>query len=104
VIINEDDLCENWADPCAPSGGRSHPCDRNHNDNVEGEEDTLGGKKGTGKGKGTKHKKGNGNGKWMAIGNGKGIDTQTPGGDDISSAIAWQLQKKWYEPDSNTEG
>ena len=42
--------------------------------------------------------KGNGNGK------GRGIVKQTPGGDDISRAVAVQLQKEMYEADSDTEG
>jgi len=39
-------------------------------------------------------------------GNGKvkGIVKQTPGGDDISRAIALQLQREMYEADSDTEG
>jgi len=44
---------------------------------------------GKGKGKG----KGKGNGKW------ENIVEQTPGGDDISRAIALQLQKEMYEAD-----
>jgi hypothetical protein len=57
-IINEDNDDDNWADPGAPSGGRSRPSDGNHNDHGEGDEDTQGGEKGTGKGKGTKDGKG----------------------------------------------
>jgi hypothetical protein len=105
-IINEDDDDENWADPGAPSGGRSRSGDGHDNDNGEGEEDTLGGEKGTGKGKGTKDGKGKGKGqgkgKWK--GKGKGIVKQTPGGVDISRAVALQLQKERYEADSDTEG
>jgi hypothetical protein len=82
-IIDEDDDDENWADPGAPSGGRSRPGDDNDNDDGEGEEDTQGGEKGTGKGKGTKDGKGKGKGKGK--GNGKGI-------------------VKLYESDSDTEG
>ena len=39
-------------------------------------------------------------------GNGKGrvIVQQTPGGDDISHAVALQLQNEMYEADSDTEG
>jgi len=36
-IIDEDDDDDNWADPGAPSGGRSHPSDSNDNDDSEGE-------------------------------------------------------------------
>jgi len=57
-IIDEDVDDENWADPGAPSGGRSRPGNGNDNDYGEGEEDTQGGDKGTVKGKGTKDRKG----------------------------------------------
>jgi len=103
-IIDEDDDDENWADPGAPTGGRSRPGDGNDNDNGEGEEDTQGGEKGTGKGKGTKDVKGKGEGKGKENGNGKGIVKRTPGGDDISRAVALQLQKERYQADSGTEG
>jgi len=103
-IIDADDDDENWADPGVPSGGRSHPGDGNDNDNGEGEEDTQGGGKGTGKGKGTKDGKGIGMGKGKGNGKGKGIVKQTAGGDDISRAIALQLQKQRYEADSSMEG
>jgi hypothetical protein len=84
-IIDEDDDDENWADPGAPSGGRSHPGDDNDNDDCKGEEDTQGGEKGTGNGKGTKDGKGKGQGKGKGNGKGKGI-------------------VKLYEADSDTEG
>jgi len=111
-IINEDDDDDNWADPRAPSGGRSHPSDGNDNDDSEGEEYTQSGEKGTGKGKGTKDGKGKGKGKSTKEGKGKGkgngkgngIVKQTPGGDDIARAVATQLQKEMYEADSDTEG
>ena len=103
-IIDEDDDDENWADPGAPGGGRSCPGDDNDNDNGEGEENTQGSVKGTGKGKGTKDGKGKGKatedgkgkGKGKGKGNdkGKGIVKQTPGGNDISRAIALQLQRQ----------
>jgi hypothetical protein len=48
-IIDEDDDNNNWADPCAPSGGRSLPGDGNDNDNGESEEDTQDGETWTGK-------------------------------------------------------
>jgi hypothetical protein len=113
-ITDEDDDDENWADPRGPSGGRSRPGEGNDNDDSEGEEDTQGGEKGTGKGKGTKDGKGKGkgtgNGKATEEGNGKGnckgnaIDEQTPGGDDNSRAVELQLQQEMYQADSETEG
>jgi len=57
---------------------------------------------GKGKGKG----KGNTTEEWK--GNGKGKEKimvkQTPGGVDISRAVALQLQKEMYEADRDTEG
>jgi len=103
-IINEDDDDDNWADPGAPSGGRSHPGDGNNNDISESEEDTQGAEKGTGKGKGTKDGKGKGKGKGKGNGKGKGIVKRTPGGDDISCAVALQLQKQMSEADLDKEG
>jgi len=75
-IIDKDNDDDDWADPGASSRGRSHPGDGNDNDDGESEEDTQGGEKGSGKGKGTKDGKGkgkateDGKGKWK--GNGKG--------------------------------
>jgi len=75
-----------------------------------------GGGKGTIKEKGTKDGKGQGKGKGkrkgkaMDEGKGKGnskekgIVKQTPGWDDISHAVALQLQKEIYEADSDMEG
>ena len=73
-----------------------------------------GGEKGTGKGKGTKDGKGKGKvkgkgkateeGKGKGNGKGKGIVKQSPGGDDISGAVALLLQTEMYEADSDTEG
>jgi len=103
-IIDEDDDNENWADPRAPSHGRSRPGNSDDNDKGEGEEDMQGGEKGIGKGKGTKDGKGKGKGKGKGNGKGKGIVKQTPGGDDISRAVALQLQKERYEADSDMEG
>ena len=111
-IIDEDDDDDNWADPGAPSGGRSRPSDGNDHDDSEGEEDTQGGEKGTGKGNGTNDGKGKGKGKATEEGKGKGkgkrkgkgIIKQTPGGDDNSCAVAVQLQKEMYEADLDTEG
>jgi hypothetical protein len=40
----------------------------------------------------------------MGNGKGKGTVKQTPWGDDISRAIALQLQKKRYEADLGMEG
>jgi hypothetical protein len=48
------------------------------------------------KGKAMEEEKGNGNSK------GKGIVKQTPGGDNISRAVALQLQKEMHEADSDT--
>jgi hypothetical protein len=103
-MIDEDDDDENWADPGAPSGGRSRPGDGHDNDNGEGKEDTQGGEKGTGNGKETKDGKGKGKGQGKRNGKGKGIVKQTPGGDDISRAVALQLQKERYQADLGTEG
>ena len=72
-IIDEDDDDENWADPRAPSSGRSCPGNGNDNDNGEGEEDAQCGEKGTGKGKGTKDGKRKGKGKGKGNGKGKRI-------------------------------
>jgi len=110
-----DDDDENWADSGAPSCGRSCPRDGNGNDNDMGEEDTEGGEIVTGKengthdGKGIGKRKGNGMGKVMEEGKGKGNGTgkgivePTAGGDDISRAIALQLQRAMYEADSDME-
>jgi hypothetical protein len=110
-IIDEDVDDDNWADTGGPSGGRSCPGHGIDNHDSEGEEDTQGGEKGTGKGKGTKDGKGKGKGmateegKGKGNGIGKGIAKQTPGGgDDISHAVALQLQNKMNEADSDTEG
>ena len=54
--------------------------------------------KGMVKGKAMEEGKGKGNGK------GRVIVHQTPGGDDISHAVALQLQKEMYEADSDKEG
>ena len=48
--------------------------------------------------KATEERKGKGNGK------GKGIVEQTPGRDNISRAMAWQLQKEMYLANSDMEG
>jgi len=113
-IISEDGNDENWADPGAPSSGRSCPRDGNDNDNDDGEKDRQGGEKGTGKGKGTKDGtgkekatedgKGKGTGKGKGNSKGKGIVEQTPGGDDISRAVALHLQMEMSEADLDTEG
>jgi len=87
-IIDEDENDENWADPGALCGGRSRPGDGNDYDNGEGEEDMQCGETGTGKGKGTNNGKRKEKGKGKGNGKGKGIVKQTPGGDDISRAIA----------------
>jgi len=76
--------------------------------------DTQGGEKGTengkgtnvgkGKGKATVDGKGKGKGKGQGDSKGKGIVKQTPGRDDISRAVALQLQKEMSEGDLDTEG
>jgi len=113
-IINKDDDNEDWADPGARSSGRSLPSNGHHNDNSEGEEeeDTWGGERGTRIGKRKKDGIGNGmgnateEGKGKGKGNGKwkGIAKETPGGDCIYRAIAFQSQKEMYVADSDTEG
>jgi hypothetical protein len=103
-IIDQDDDDENWADPGAPSGGRSCHGDGNDNDHGEGEEDTQGGKKGTGKGKGSNDGKGIGKRKGKGNGKGNSIVKRAPGGDAISHAVALQMQKERYEADSGTQG
>jgi len=105
--VDDDD---NWADPGAPSGGRSCPGDGNDNDDGKSVEDTQGAENGTRKGKGSKAGKGNekgkgkGKGKVKGNSNGKGIVKRTPGGDDISRAIALKLQKQKSEADLDKEG
>jgi len=81
-----------------------------------GEEDTEGGEIVTGKENGTHDGKGTGRGKCKGMGKvmeegkgkgngtGKGIVEPTAGGDDISLAIALQLQRAMYEADSDMEG
>jgi len=111
-IFNEEDDDESWADPGTPSGGRIRRSDDNDNHDGQGEEDKQGGEKESGKGKGTTERKGKGKGKateegkgkGKANGEGKGIVKHYPGGDDISCAIALQLQKEMYEADSDMEG
>jgi len=107
-IIDVDDDDGNWADPGVPSGGRSHPSDANDNDDGKGEEDTQGSEKRTGKEKGTEDEKWKGKkkgkGKRKGNGNGEDIVEHTPGEDDISRAVALQLQNEMYEADSDTEG
>jgi hypothetical protein len=93
-IINEHDDDENWADPGATCSGRCRPGDGNDNVIGDGEEDEQGGENRTGKATGKKDGKGTGKGKRMGNSNGKGIVKQTPGGDDISHAVALQLEMK----------
>jgi len=103
-MIDENDDDETWEDPGVLSGGRSRPGYVNENDNGAGEEDTQGGEKRTGKGKGTKDVKGLGKGKVKGNSKGKGIVKQIPGGYDSSGAVALQLQKQRYRADTDTEG
>jgi hypothetical protein len=94
-------------------GRRCRAGDVNDIERSDGEEDTQGAEKGTEKGNRSKDGKGqgrmtvdrNGNGKGKGMGDGirNGIVKQTPGGDDISCAIALQLQKAMYEADCNSE-
>jgi hypothetical protein len=49
--IDEEDDEKNRVDSVVPSGERSRPVDGNDKDNGNGEKDTQGGAKGTGKGK-----------------------------------------------------
>jgi hypothetical protein len=102
-IINEDDNDDTWADPGAPSGGTSHPGYNNNNNNGEGEEDTQGGEKGTGKKKGIKDRKGKRKGKVKGNGKGNGIVKRTPGGDDISRAVACSCRSQ-YQAKLDKEG
>jgi len=79
---------------------------------MEGSENKTGNGKGTmegkWKGKGKVKDKGKApeEAKWKGKGYGEGKDIvkQTPGGDDISRAIALQMQKEMYEADSDMEG
>jgi len=70
----------------------------------KGEENTPGGEKGTGKGIGANGIEGERKGKGNRNSTGKGNVEQTPEGDNISCAVALQLQKERYEADSDTEG
>jgi hypothetical protein len=88
---------DNWADPGALSGGRSRPGHGNNNDDSKSEKNTQGAEKGSRKGKGTKDGKGKEKGKRKGNGKGKGIVKRTPGGDDISCAVALQLPKQLSE-------
>jgi len=113
-IMDKDDVDDKWADTAAPSGGCSRPGDGNDNVDGESEGDMQRGETGTwkmngtndwnGKGKATlsgevKGKgQGKGNGKW------KGTIKHTPGGDDISRAVALQLRKEMPEVDMDTGG
>jgi hypothetical protein len=103
-IINEDDDDENWADPRVPSSGRSHPGHDNDNDNGQGQKDTQSSEKGTGKENGRKDEKRKGMGKGKGNGKGNDILKNTPRGEDISRAVAWQLQNEMYKADLDTKG
>jgi hypothetical protein len=103
-LIDEDDDDDNWEDLIAPSIRRSRAGDENDIDDGEGEEDTHGSQKGTGKGKGTNDGNGKGNGNGKGTGKLKRIVKWTSGGDDISCAVALQLQKQMSEADLDKEG
>lgn len=97
-----------------PSGGRSRPEDGNTFDHGEGVEDTNRGEivirqgkattDGYGQGKATEGSKRKGKGKGMGNGSGKYIVKQTPGGVDISHAIALPLQKEMSQADMDMDG
>ena len=70
MIIDEDDDDENWADPGAPSGGRSCPGDGNENDDGKGEDDMQG--CGKGQGQGREQRIGKGRGRQPRTERGKG--------------------------------
>jgi hypothetical protein len=111
ILDKYDD--ENWAYPGMLRGRRCRAGDVNDIERSVGEEDKQGAEKGTEKGNRSKDGKGqgrmtverNGNGKGKGMGDGirNGIVKQTPGVDDISCAIALQLQKAMYEADCNSE-
>jgi len=103
-IIVEDDDNQNGEDDGAPCGGRSHPGDGNGHHKGDGEEDTLGSERGSGIQNGTKDGRRTGKGKGKRNGIRKGIVKHTPAGDNISRAIALQLQMAMYEADSDPEG
>jgi len=77
---------------------------------MQGQENRTGKEKGTEDGKG--HGKGKGKAKWKVMeegkgkgnGKGKGILKQIPVEDDISHAVAFQLQQEMYEADLDMEG
>jgi len=83
-------------------------------DDRECEEAPQGSETGYGKGKvtnngmrtgmGTEDEKRKGKGKGKGNVKGKGIVKHTPWGDEISCAVALQLQKEMAEADLNTEG
>jgi len=116
--IDEDERDGNWVDSVVPSSGMSRPLKANNNDEGKGEDDMQGGEKVTGKVIGSKDEMGIGKqkvkgkgkateeGKGKGDGNskGKGIVKHTPVGDDISHAVALQLLKEMYDPDSDMEG
>jgi hypothetical protein len=113
-IIDKDHDDDIWADPGAPSAGRCGAGDGNDNDRCQSEEDMQGDEKGTGNGNRKKDWKstgkaseaGKGKGKEMGKGNTKGkcIVMHTPGGDDISRAVALQLQRELSDAYMDTEG
>jgi len=99
-IIDEDNDDDNWVDPGAPSGGWSRPSDGNDNDDSEGEEDTQGGEKGTGKGRVQSMARGKGRGRQLRKGRGRGRGRETVKG----KVLLNKPQKEMYEADSDTEG
>jgi hypothetical protein len=109
-IINKDnDHDEKWADPRVPTHEWCRPGAGKDNDNGKNEQNMQGSEKRSRKGNGTKaaqvketateNRKGQWNGKGNRNSNVKGIVEQSARGDDISSAIALQLQKEMAEAD-----
>jgi hypothetical protein len=82
-----------------PSGGRAHPGDGNDSDDGDGEEDTQGEENGTGKRNRTNIRREKEN--VTEIAKGKCTVKHTPAGDDISRAVAMQLQRELYGADSH---
>jgi hypothetical protein len=112
--LDKDDDDDKLADPGAPTVGISRSGDANDNDNGESKQDTLSGDYATRKWKGTNNGKKpgtvtenwkeNGKGKGKGNGKGKSIVKHTPGGEDVSRAIALHLQMEMTEADLDTEG
>jgi hypothetical protein len=104
-IIDKNDDDENCADSRVACGARSCPGNGCENTDSEGDKDTEGSEKGTGKGKRTPHRMQKGTatedgywqwkGKVMGNGTGNGIVKQTPGGDDIFVLLLCNCRRKY---------